>query len=66
MACPPALRAEVRSTPAMPAGANVVEPVTMEERLAVSLYLGWVHDLGEAAFENEGRARRGKAVCDGR
>jgi hypothetical protein len=64
-ACPPALRAEVRATPAMPAGANLVEPVTMEERLAVSLYLGWVHELGEVAFENEGRSRRGKAACDG-
>lgn len=66
LACPPALRAEVRVTPAMPPGANLVEPVTMEERLAVSLYLGWVHELGEVAFENEGRARRGKAVCEGR
>ena len=60
----PRLCAQVRKKPAMPAGASVVQPATMEERTATALFLSWVADLVDTSTDNEGRVTAArKAHC---
>lgn len=54
------------ATPPPPAGASIVAPVTVEERAATGLFLGWVADVLDVAAQNEARARLAKAACERR
>ena len=62
-ACDPRLEADVRATPAQPAGASVVQPATIEEQTATSLFLNWVAELVDVGGQNESRARLAKSAC---
>lgn len=66
LACDPRLESDVPATPKPPAGASIVQPVTMEERAATSLFLGWVAELADVAGQNERRSRLAKAECEAR
>lgn len=55
----------MRATPAKPAGATIVQPVTEAARTATALLLTWVADLVDTSNENAERAEASrKALCD--
>lgn len=62
----PRLCAEVEPTPTRPAGATVVQPATIEERTATSLFVAWVADLVDVATANQDRAELARAECQKR
>jgi len=65
-ACDPRLEAEVPAAPAVPDGASIVQPATVEEQIATGLHLGWVSELIAYAGGLAERARLAKAVCAAR
>lgn len=65
-ACPPELQADVKDLPAMPTGASIVAPATVEEQLATSLHLSWVQDVLAYGREYRDRAKVAKRECEKR
>lgn len=65
-ACDPRLQAEIPAIPDPPAGASIVAPATMDERVASSLFLTWVADLRDVAVQLAGRAGLAKTECEKR
>lgn len=63
-ACDPRLQADVPAVPEPPAGASVVQPVSLEERVATSLHLTWVAELRDVAGQLFARAALAKSSCD--
>lgn len=47
-----------------PAGASIVSPATMEERVATALHLNWVASLKDVAQRALDRAGIAKSACD--
>lgn len=62
MAVNPLLCGRMRELPIMPPGADIVTPVTTEERAATGLFLGWLRDVFDVAHEAVDRAKAAQ-VC---